>query len=107
MHAASIAYLEQAYTFWEVFVGVVISCRVQLIKPEPAIYACLLKQYGLEASHTAFIDDTAVNLAAAAQWGIQTIQFENPVQCERQLQALGCIKACLTASGLRKVGRSG
>lgn len=91
MHAASIAYLEQTHTFWEVFTGVVISCRVRLIKPEPAIYAYLLEQYGLEASQTVFIDDTAVNLEAAAQLGIQTIQFENPVQCERQLRALGCI----------------
>ena len=90
MQAASLAYLEQTYAFWAVFTGVVISCRVQLIKPEPAIYAHLLAQYGLEASQTVFIDDTAVNLAAAAQLGIQTIQFENPVQCERQLQALGC-----------------
>jgi putative hydrolase of the HAD superfamily len=91
MHAASITYLEQTYAFWDVFTGVVISCRVQLIKPEPAIYAYLLERYGLEASQTVFIDDTVVNLQAAAQWGIQTIQFENPVQCARQLQALGCI----------------
>jgi putative hydrolase of the HAD superfamily len=67
MHAASIAYLEQTYAFWAVFTGVVISCRVQLIKPEPAIYAYLLEQYGLEASQTVFIDDTVVNLEAAAQ----------------------------------------
>jgi putative hydrolase of the HAD superfamily len=91
MHVASIAYLEQTYTFWDVFTGVVISCRVQLIKPEPAIYAYPLAQYGLAASQTVFIDDTAVNLEAAAQLGIQTIQFENPGQCARQLQALGCI----------------
>lgn len=65
MHAASIAYLEQAYTFWEVFMGVVISCGVQLIKPEPAIYACLLKQYGLEASHTAFIRHSAPPLVCS------------------------------------------
>jgi putative hydrolase of the HAD superfamily len=91
MHVASIAYLEQTYAFWGVFTGVVISCRVQLIKPEPAIYAYLLAQYGLKASQTVFIDDTVVNLEAAAQLGIQTIQFENPMQCARQLQALGCI----------------
>jgi len=29
------------------------------------------------------------NLDAAAQFGIQTIRFENPEQCERRLQALG------------------
>jgi len=91
MHPASTAYLEQTYAFWKVFTGVVISCRVQLIKPEPAIYTYLLGKYGLQASHTVFIDDTVVNLAAAARLGMQTIQFENPNQCERQLQALGCI----------------
>jgi HAD superfamily hydrolase (TIGR01509 family) len=63
---------------------------VQLIKPEAAIHAYLLAQYGLEASQTDLIDDTVVNLEAAARLGIQTIQFENPVQCARQLQALGC-----------------
>ena len=91
MHVASIAYLEQTCAFWGVFTGVVISCRVQLIKPEPAIYVYLLQQYGLEASQTVFIDDTVVNLEAAARLSIQTIQFENPGQCARQLQALACI----------------
>ena len=91
MQAASMAYLEQTYAFWEVFAGRIISCQVQLIKPEPAIYAYLLENYGLEGSQTVFIDDTAVNLEAATQFGIQTIKFENPGQCERQLQALGCI----------------
>jgi len=37
------------------------------------------------------VDDAAVNLEAAARFGIRTIRFENPEQCERQLQALGCI----------------
>jgi hypothetical protein len=32
-----------------------------------------------------------VNLAAGAKFGMQTIKFENPAQCERQLRALGCI----------------
>jgi putative hydrolase of the HAD superfamily len=91
MHAASLAYLERAYAFWEVFAGRVISCQVQLIKPEPPIYALLLETYGLEASQTVLVDDTAVNLEAAAQFGVRTIKFENPEQCERQLQALGCI----------------
>ena len=91
MQAASMAYLEQTYAFWEVFAAKIISCQVQLLKPEPAIYAYLLENYGLEGSQTVFIDDTAVNLEAAARFGIQTIKFENPGQCERQLQALGCI----------------
>jgi putative hydrolase of the HAD superfamily len=91
MHVASIEHLEKTYTFWEVFTGAVISCRLHLCKPEPAIYACLLETYGLEGANTVFIDDTAANLTAAAQFGIRTIKFESPAQCERQLQALGCI----------------
>jgi HAD superfamily hydrolase (TIGR01509 family) len=91
MHAASWAYLERSCDFWGLFTGRTISCRVQLIKPEPAIYALLLEEHGLEASQTVFIDDRAVNLAAAAEFGIRTIKFENPVQCESRLRALGCV----------------
>jgi putative hydrolase of the HAD superfamily len=91
MHAASWAYLEQRCDFWDLFAGRTISCRVQLIKPEPAIYALLLEEHGLEGSQTVFIDDRAVNLAAAAEFGIRTIKFENPAQCESRLRALGCV----------------
>ena len=91
MHVASIEHLEQAYTFWEVFAGAIISCRLHLCKPEPAIYAYLLETYRLDGADTVFIDDTDVNLTAAAQFGIHTIKFETPAQCARQLQALGCL----------------
>jgi putative hydrolase of the HAD superfamily len=91
MHVASIEHLEQAYTFWEVFAGAVISCRLHLCKPEPAIYAYLLETYGLNGANTVFVDDTDVNLTAAAQFGMHTIKFETPAQCARQLQALGCL----------------
>ena len=89
MHPASTAFLERAFTFWDAFTGTVISCRVGLCKPEPAIYAHLLERYALAASETVFIDDLDVNLAAAATFGIHTIKFEDPAQCARALQALG------------------
>jgi putative hydrolase of the HAD superfamily len=91
MHIASIEHLERTYAFWDVFEGAVISCRLHVIKPEPAIYAYLLETYGLERAETVFIDDTEINLEAAAQLGIQTIKFESPIQCEGRLKALGCI----------------
>ncbi len=91
MHAAFIDHLEKTYTFWEVFAGVVVSCRLHLCKPEPAIYACLLETHGLDGADTVFIDDTEVNLSAAAQFGIHTIKFESPAQCEGQLRVMGCI----------------
>ena len=37
--------------------GGVFSCYVNLIKPDPAIYRCLLEKYGLKAEECLFIDD--------------------------------------------------
>jgi putative hydrolase of the HAD superfamily len=89
MHFASIEHLERMHSFLEVFTGKVISCRLQLCKPEPGIYAHLLKAHGLDAPSTLFIDDVEANLKGAAQLGIRTLKFEDPEQCERELHALG------------------
>lgn len=89
MHFASIEHLEREQRFFEVFKGIVISCRLKLCKPEPAIYEHALKANGLKANDTVFIDDVDVNIAAAAQVGIRTVQFRNTAQCERDLRALG------------------
>jgi putative hydrolase of the HAD superfamily len=89
MHFASIEYLEQKETFWDLFDGRVISCRLQLCKPEAGIYEHLLRTYALKAAETIFIDDVQKNLDAAAKLGIRTIRFESAAQCERDLRALG------------------
>jgi putative hydrolase of the HAD superfamily len=89
MHFASIEYLERMHTFWDVFEGKVISCRLQLCKPESAIYQHLLQTYGLEAKETIFVDDVQKNLDAAAKLGIRTVRFESAAQCERKLRSLG------------------
>ena len=92
MHFASIEYLERTHGFWEVFSGKVISCRVQLCKPEAGIYAHLLETFQLDAAGTVFVDDVEVNLAAARQFGIRVIRFESAVQCAEELKVLGCIE---------------
>jgi putative hydrolase of the HAD superfamily len=88
MHFASIEYLEQKETFWDVFDGRVISCRLNLCKPEAGIYEHLLKTYALDAGETVFIDDVQKNLDAAAKLGIRPLRFESAAQCERDLRAL-------------------
>lgn len=89
MHIASIEHLEREHRFFEVFTGKVISCRLNLCKPEAAIYEQALKLNGLDAEHTVFIDDVDVNVDAAARLGMHTIQFRDAAQCERALRALG------------------
>lgn len=91
MPKESIEHLERVYSFWDVFTGTVISSRVRLCKPEPAIYSHLLAAYDLPPTETIFIDDSEPNVAAARELGIQAIKFENLEQCERELKKLGCL----------------
>ena len=86
MHAASIAYLEDKHDIWSSFDGVVISCRINLVKPEVAIYRHLLKEHGLDPVDTIFIDDMPENLEAASSTGIRTIRFVNADQCRQDLK---------------------
>ena len=71
IHFASIAHLEKEYSIWELFDGMVISCRVQRVKPDIDIFQYLLGSYSLLAKETVFIDDTDVNLVAASSMGIK------------------------------------
>ena len=69
----------------------VISCRVQKVKPEIEIYQYLLNEHNLVAEETVFIDDMDVNLTAASSLGINTIKFINSSQCRQHLNELECI----------------
>lgn len=89
MQFASIEYLEEQHDIWTCFDGIVISCRIQLVKPEVAIYEHLLQEHGLDAATTIFIDDMPENLEAASTTGIQTIQFLDSDQCRRDLATKG------------------
>jgi len=91
IHFASIAHLEKEYSIWELFDGMVISCRVQKVKPDIDIFQYLLGSYSLLAKETVFIDDTDVNLVAASSMGINTVKFENAAQCRKDLSELNCI----------------
>ncbi|MCK4516457.1 MAG: HAD family phosphatase [Spirochaetaceae bacterium] len=87
----AIDYLEQKVPFWGLFDGIVFSSRVRMVKPERWIYEHLLATYNLAPGDTVFIDDTEVNLTAAAKHGIKTIRFDTPFQCESELRSMGCI----------------
>ena len=90
MHLASIAHLEQEHDIWSLFDGVVISSRINTIKPELRIYRYLLDTYQLAPADTVFIDDRPENLEAAGSLGIRTIRFIDSAQCERALSEYLC-----------------
>ena len=91
MHIASISYLEKKHKIWDMFDGIVISSRIQKVKPDIEIYEHLLKEHKLNAAETVFIDDMSENLEAASSIGIQTIRFVDPDQCKQGLVDLECI----------------
>ena len=72
------------------FEGEIISCEVNLIKPEKEIYQLLLDTYNLDPKQTMFIDDRAENVEAAATLGIAPFHFDrrNP---EKSCEQLRCI----------------
>lgn len=75
--------------FLENMDGVIFSCDVKQIKPEPEIYRTLLTRYSLNPSECVFLDDRAENCEAAQKQGIRSIQFKNLKQAAAELEKLG------------------
>jgi epoxide hydrolase-like predicted phosphatase len=75
-------FLDQAH-------GQVVSAKVNVMKPEPAIYKLLLDTYQINPQETVFIDDLPDNIEAARQFGITGILYQNPTQVRQELVALG------------------
>jgi len=96
MQSESISYLEKNHNIWDLFDGIIISCRINKVKPEIEIYEHLLAEYQLVANETIFIDDLVENLTAASTIGIQTIRFEDPSRCRQHLVDLKCIQPFAT-----------
>lgn len=79
--------LEQRHDFFQWFDGGVFSGDVNHIKPEPAIYELLESRYALQPERAVFIDDLALNVAAAQARGWHGIQFESALQVQAELDA--------------------
>jgi 2-haloacid dehalogenase len=85
------------------FDGTVVSGVEGMAKPDPAIFHRLLERFGLRPSSTLMIDDRCENLEAAAEVGMQTVQFRSPHQLRRDLaERLGTIE---TGQEARTTGR--
>jgi putative hydrolase of the HAD superfamily len=81
-------HLRRRHDFWDVFLGVVISGEIQLMKPEPEIYRHLLERFGLHAHESVFVDDLQANVDAAKAVGLHAICFKNATQCQHELEEL-------------------
>ena len=75
----------------ECFVGIVVSGREHLAKPDAAVFDLLLSRYRLQASSTLFVDDSAVNIEAADRLGMRTHHFTGVGRLRSELIALGLL----------------
>lgn len=73
------------------FDGVVASCNVHLVKPQPEIYQHLLDQHGLDAQQCVFIDDQQENLLAAQKLGIAGIHYTTFETVRKKLSDCGIL----------------
>jgi putative hydrolase of the HAD superfamily len=63
----------------------VFSSRVQLVKPQPAIFRAASQRFGLAPGELVFIDDLAHHVDAARALGWQAIHFNDARDCEAAL----------------------
>jgi HAD superfamily hydrolase (TIGR01509 family) len=87
MPAPYAQHLEDTHDLMRWFDGGVFSSRVQLVKPEPAIFHEAQRRFGVPADELLFIDDYALNVTAARELGWQGIHFLGAEQCESELSA--------------------
>ena len=71
--------------------GAVLSFRVHMTKPDPAMYAHFLEVCGLDADACVFVDDTPENVEAARALGFHGIVFVSPEDLLEKLLALGVV----------------
>lgn len=78
--------IRDTYPVFQEFDGIVVSGEEHLLKPDAAIYKCLLERYALQAEESLFVDDNADNVAGARNVGMKAIQFTSVEELERELK---------------------
>jgi putative hydrolase of the HAD superfamily len=82
-------HLEREHAFLRCFESGVISARVGLIKPEPAIYRHAAQRFQADPAELLFLDDVFDNVLAARQAGWQAVHFVDAAEAEAQMRAIG------------------
>jgi 2-haloacid dehalogenase len=77
------------FDFLDLFEDIIVSGEEGVAKPDPEIFAILQKRIGRSLSGCLFIDDSAVNVAAAAGAGLDTILFTDTGHLRKDLVVRG------------------
>lgn len=74
------------------FEAIVVSGAERLAKPDPAIFELVLDRYSLEPGRTVLVDDSPVNVAAAASLGMAGLHFTDAAGLREQLDELDLLR---------------
>jgi len=85
------AYAQTQYDFLTEFDRAYVSGRMQVTKPDPAIYAMLEADCGIAPQALLFADDRVENITAATVRGWQTHHFTGPLGWADRLVAAGLL----------------
>jgi putative hydrolase of the HAD superfamily len=83
------AHFERTHDVMALFESGVFSSRVQMLKPEPEIYAHAAAVFGRAPADLLFLDDHLPNIVAAREAGWQAIHFVDAAQARAEALALG------------------
>ena len=72
---------------------IVVSGRVGLVKPDPAIFELTRDRFGLDPARTVFVDDLPANVEAAEQLGFIGHVFSGAASLRVELSELGLFKS--------------
>ena len=67
---------------------IVYSHEAGVSKPDPRIYAITCERLDVQPSEIVFLDDNPANIAAAREYGLHAILFENNAQAMREIEAI-------------------
>lgn len=81
--------LERRHAFLRRFENGVFSGRVQLAKPDPAVFHLALQRFGLRPDEAVFFDDHPPNIERARQLGLHAVLFRDAAEARDELQRRG------------------
>ena len=71
--------------------GLVVSYRIHLLKPDPAIYLYAAKNLGIKPEETLFVDDVLANVEGARKVGMEGYLFTTPEDFAEYLKKSGIL----------------
>ena len=83
------AHFERTHDFMQLFESGVFSSRVQLIKPDPAIFEHAARVFRRAPQNLLFLDDHLPNIVAAREAGWEAVHFVDAAQAEAEVVARG------------------